>query len=417
LLFSPEQRFTCAECGRCCRRTTVPVTAREAETYRKAEVERFFRESDDDPDGSTQDAFEPIPGHAPLLRIRKRRDGACGFLTPEGRCRIHETLGADRKPLSCRLFPFRFHPAESDGRDTVVTASFACPTVIANEGSTIASQKREIQALHTAWIRELPEAAATVELLSGHRAPRASLPLLRTTLCRILDRRGADGEPDLRANLRRIGALLEDLSRRRVVSLAPDDFVEYLRLTGGYAITNDNPAPARAPAGLARLLFRGFLLAALMVQLRLDPLLAPRPVALRVTLFRLLAHLHGLGPGAAGFNFGRAIGMRFCIEDPEVRAIAHRSLRAGFETLGTGRRAVVDEIAMIVAHLNAACVLGGMHAVSNGKSSVDAESFTQGLLESSDLSHADAGGHLSTLLTTLSGGLEALYLFPPLPVA
>jgi hypothetical protein len=78
---------------------------------------------------------------------------------------------------------------------------------------------------------------------------------------------------------------------------------------------------------------------------------------------------------------------------------------------------VVDEIAMIVAHLNAACVLGGMHAASNGKSSVDAESFTQGLLESSDLSHADAGGHLSTLLTTLSGGLEALYLFPPLPMA
>jgi hypothetical protein len=77
---------------------------------------------------------------------------------------------------------------------------------------------------------------------------------------------------------------------------------------------------------------------------------------------------------------------------------------------------VVDEIAMTVAHLNAACVLGGMHAASNGKSSVDAESFTQGLLESSDLSHADAGGHLSTLLTTLSGGLEALYVFPPLPL-
>ncbi len=108
--------------------------------------------------------------------------------------------------------------------------------------------------------------------------------------------------------------------------------------------------------------------------------------------------------------------MRFRIEDPGVRAIAHRYLRAGFETLGTGKRAVVDEIAMIVAHLNAACVLGGMHAASNGKSSVDAESFTQGLLESSDLSHADAGGHLSTLLTTLSGGLEALYLFPPLPL-
>jgi Fe-S-cluster containining protein len=394
----------------------VPVTAREAEAYRKAGAERWFRESGDDPEGSDGDAFEPVPGHAPLLRIRKRRDGACGFLTPEGRCRIHEVLGADRKPLSCRLFPFRFHPADAGGRDTVVTTSFACPTVIANEGSTLASQKQEIQAMHTAWMRELPEAAATVELLSGHRAPRASLPLLRTTLCRILDRPGPDGQPDLRTNLRRIATLIEDLSRRRVLGLAPDDFVEYLRLTSGYAIKNDQPAPARAPAGLARLLFRGFLLAALTVQARLDPVLARRPIALRVTLFRLLAHLHGLGPGAAGFDFGRANGVRLRIEDPGVRAIAQRYLRAGFETLGTGRRPVVDEVAMIVAHLNAACVLGGMHAVSNGKSSVDAESFTQGLLESSDLSHADAGGHLSRFLTTLSGGTEALYMFPPLRV-
>ena len=68
---------------------------------------------------------------------------------------------------------------------------------------------------------------------------------------------------------------------------------------------------------------------------------------------------------------------------------------------------------MIVAHLNAACVLAGMHAAAAGKPAVDGESFTQGLLESADLAHADDGGTLSRLLTTLSGGVEALYLFPP----
>jgi len=393
----------------------VPVTPREAEAYRKAEVGRLFRESDDDPEGPTQDAFEPIPGHAPLLRIRKRRDGACGFLTPEGRCGIHEVLGADRKPLSCRLFPFRFHPVGPGNADVVVTASFACPTVMASEGATLGSQQRELRALHTRWMRELPEAGATVHLVRGRAVPPAALQLLRTTLCRVLDRPGRDGLPDLRANLRRIAILLEDLSRRRVLGLAPDDFTEYLRLTGGYATRNDKPAPARDPAGLARLLFRGFLLAALTAQVRLDPALARRPMALRLTLFRLLAHLHGLGPGAAGFDLGRAIDVRFALEDPGVHAIAHRYLRAGFETLGTGRRSIVDEVAMIVAHLNVACVLGGMHAAAKEKSRVDAESFTQGLLESSDLSHADDGGRLSTFLTTLSGGLEALYLFPPLP--
>jgi len=410
-LFSPEQRFTCSECGRCCHRTTVPVTAHEADAYRKAGVERWFRERGEDAEGSASDAFEPIPGHASLLRIRKRRDGACGFLTPEGRCRIHEVLGGDRKPLSCRLFPFSFHPIGPGANDAVVKTSFSCPTVIANAGATIGSQKLELQALHVAWTRELPEVGATVELARGYPAPRAALPLLRTTLCRILDRPGAGGAPDLRANLRRIAVWLEDLSRRRVLALPPDDLVEYITLTGGYAIGNEKALQARAPARLARLLFRGFLLAALSVQLNLDPALARRRIALRVLLFRLLAHIHGLGPGAAGFDYGRAVPLR--LDDPVVHAIAARYLRAGFETLGTGRRAVFDEIALIAAHLNAACAFGGMNAAANGKSAVDAESFTQGLLESSDLSHADDGGRLSGFLTTLSGGLEALYLFPP----
>jgi Fe-S-cluster containining protein len=410
LRFSPDQRFTCAQCGRCCRRTTVLVTTGEAEAYRKAGAARWFREDDGNAEG-VADPFEPIPGHGPLLRIRKRQDGTCGFLSPEGLCRIHEVLGADRKPLTCRMFPFRFHQADDD---TVVTVSFACPTVIANEGATLSSQKSQLQALHAAWTREFPEAAATIELVRGHRLTRAALAELRALLGQVLDRPGPDGRPDLRANLRRIAALLEDLSRRRVIGLAPDDWVEYLHLTGGYAVKSENPPPARAPSRLARLLFRGFLLAALSMQMHLDPVLGPRRLALRVTLFRVLAHLHGLGPEAAGFDLGRARAMPLRLNDPTVHAIAHRYLRAGFETLGTGRRTVLDEVAMTVAQLNAACVLAGRHAAANGKRAVDAESFTQGLLESADLSHADAGGQMSAFLTTLSGGVEALYLFPPL---
>ena len=386
------------------------VTAGEAEAYRKAGVARWFREDAGDAEG-VADPFEPIPRHAPLLRIRKRQDGTCGFLSPEGLCRIHEVLGADRKPLSCRMFPFRFHQADDE---TVVTVSFACPTVIANQGATLESQKPELQALHAAWRREFPEAAATIELVSGHRLTRAALAELRALLSRLLDRPGPNGRPDLRANVRRIAALLEDLSRRRVIGLAPDDWVEYLRLTGGYAIKNESPLPARAPSRLARLLFRGFLLAVLSVQIRLDPVLGRRRLAHRVTLVRLLAHVHGLGPEAAGFDFGRALAMPLPLDDPAVHAIAHRYLRAGFETLGTGRRTVLDEVAMTVAQLNVACVLAGRHAAANRKRAVDAESFAQGLLEAADLSHVDAGGKMSAFLTTLSGGVDALYLFPPL---
>jgi hypothetical protein len=383
---------------------------READTYLKAGAERWFRESDSDSSGTSIDVFEPIADLAPLLRIRKRSDGACGFLTPEGRCRIHEELGADRKPLSCRLFPVRFHPANGD---VIVSASFACPTVIANEGATLASQKRELQALQTAWQRDFPEAAATVQLTDDHTMPRPAIPVLRKVLCEILDRRSPDGGLDLRVNLSRIAALLEDLSRRRVAGLSSDRFLEYLNLVGGYAVRNEKPPKMRRPSGLARLLFRGFLLAALSVQTGLDPLLARRRTAHRARLFQLAAHLHGLAPGTQEFDFRRAVGVRIRLEDPELRALVHRYLKSSFQTVGTGRRPIVDEVAMIVAHLNAACVFGGMHVVSAGKHTVDAESFTQGLLESSDLSHADAGGFLTSMLTRLSGGLEALYMFPP----
>ena len=104
LLLSSEQRFTCAQCGRCCHRTTVPVTVEEADALRRAGAAKWFDEggvgdvSRRSADGAKADPFEDIPKHAGLLRIRKRADGACGFLTAEGRCRIHEVLGADRKP-------------------------------------------------------------------------------------------------------------------------------------------------------------------------------------------------------------------------------------------------------------------------------------------------------------------------------
>src|SRR5713101_2992093 len=97
LLLDPEQRFTCQQCGRCCRRGwDIALTPGEVKTYRRAKAERYYRERD---------------------------------LSPENRCRIHEELGAERKPLTCRLFPFRFHPAEGAA---VLTASFCCPTVVRN---------------------------------------------------------------------------------------------------------------------------------------------------------------------------------------------------------------------------------------------------------------------------------------------
>jgi Fe-S-cluster containining protein len=396
VLLAAEQHYSCAKCGRGCRRTTVPVTAGEAEAYRKL--------------GPEFDVFEPIPGYEPLLRIRKNADGACVFLMEDNLCRIHKEMGFDRKPIACRLFPFSFHPADGD---VVVTASFACPAIIANEGAALKTQTRELRVLHGEWARAHPEQPRPVEFVPGHALPRKALTALRALLPNLIDRPGPDGHPDLRDNLRRIAAFLEDLSRRKVQQLAPDDFVEYLNVMGRHALTNTKPVAARPSSRLARLLFRGFLLAALSVQEHLDLRQPEQSFKLRVRLLHLLAHLHGLAPGTTRFNLWRATAVPLSFADDRVRDIAHRYLHVSFETVGAGRRPLIDEVAMIVARLNAACVLAGMHAAAAGKPAIDGDSFTQGLLESADLAHADDGGTLSRYLTTLSAGLEALYLFPP----
>jgi len=396
VLFATDQRFTCAKCGRGCRRTTVPITAGEAESYRKL--------------GPEYDAFEPVPGYEPLLRIRKRPDGACVFLQDDGLCRIHKELGFDRKPIACQLFPFSFHPAEGG---VVVTTSFACPAVIANDGEPLQRQTRVLQTLHTAWAREHPEPPARVEFVRGRPMPPSALDTIRDVLTAVLDRPGPDGYPDLRDNLRRIAVFLEDLSRARVLRLAPADFAEYLGVMGRHAATNVKPADTRPPSWLARLLFRGFLQAAVSVQMRLTAGTAAGGLQLRVALLHLLAHLHGLAPATRTFDLRRARQVPVRLHNAAVRGIAHRYLHACFETAGAGRRPLVEEIAMIVARLNAACVIAGMHAAERGKAVVDAESFTEGLLQSADLAHADDGGTLSRYLTMLSGGVEALYLFPP----
>ena len=407
LVVDPEQRFTCQQCGRCCRRPwEIALTPGEVRAYRQAKVERYFREREGSPEGADSDPFEDLPGG--YARIRKRADGACGFLSPDNRCRIHEELGAERKPLTCRLFPMRFHPAEDA---LVVTASFACPTVVKNEGERLSAQSREVAALRKAWGGEYPERERPVEIVAGRPVSAESLMTLRQVLREMLDRPGPAGRPDLRANVLRMAHYLEDISRHRAVRLPPSRFAEYLELTGRYAARSEQPLAARPPSALGRLLSRGFLFAVVAAReqvedrrgsgLRLD---------LRWRLLRLLAHAHGVGPGLRSLDLAAARRARLDLEQPEVHGLVWNYLRATVQTLGTGRRPVLDELAVAVAFLNAAERLSAQRAARDGKTWVDAASFREGLMEAVDLTHADSSG-AGRLLATLSGGVEALYLY------
>jgi lysine-N-methylase len=85
-----------------------------------------------------------IVGKGNHFRLGHQSDGACVFLDPSGRCRIHAKFGADAKPLACRLYPLVIHPA---GQKVVVGLRFSCPSAVANRGQPLAEQKAEIQKL------------------------------------------------------------------------------------------------------------------------------------------------------------------------------------------------------------------------------------------------------------------------------
>jgi Fe-S-cluster containining protein len=424
-----EQRFTCQQCGRCCRRGwDIAVTAAEVEGYRRAGAAAWYTEAGEDVVGdggpgtititttntgtgtaAPIDPFEPIAGHAGHFRIRKRQDGACGFLSADNRCRIHERLGGARKPLTCRLFPFRFHPVEGKA---LVSASFCCPTVVASEGEPVSSQLRALSGLYTEWAQAFPEPKRSIELVAGRPISAATAATLRDVLRTMLDRAGPDGRRDLRANVGRMAALLDDLTRHRVVKLSPERFAEYLELTGRYAAASDRPpAPRRVPSKIGRLLFRGFLFAVLAAREQLRAPASGMRLGLRVRLVRLLAHVHGVGPGVADVDLRAGRLVPRALDDPAVHGLVEHYLRAAVEDLGTGRRPVVDELAMAVALLNVALAFAAMRAGQAGQAAIDAATVADGLLETMDLAHVEPTGAYARVLVTLAGGLDALDTF------
>lgn len=398
LRYDATQQFTCAQCGNCCRRGwEIAVTDAEVERYRRSGAARWFRTAAEAPEGQTAEPFERI-GRS-LWRIRKRQDGACGFLSPENRCRLHEELGGPQKPLTCRLYPFQFHETTSG---PVMTASFACPTVVAGSGKPVQSQLPDLRALRAEGERDAPARPASLLLTDGRPLEPRTLATLRSVFRAMLER-----SPDLATAALRIAATLDDLTRHRVVRLAPDAFAEYVELTTRHAVEHGRPPAPREPSRLGRLFFRGLLFTALAGGIQRTE---GRGLAVRLSLFRLLLHVEGLGPPACGVDLGRIEGWAVPWSDAGAAALARRYLTASIETLGTGRLPVADEMCLAAGTLVAAAVLGARHAADQGKTAVDGAALAQGLMDAADLGHAAGGGFLGAAIRTFTGGTEAFIL-------
>jgi Fe-S-cluster containining protein len=122
------ERWDCHQCGACCRGSLVPLSVDELARLKSQKWEER-------PEFKDTTLFVRESRLSSSYRLAHRDDGSCVFLMPDGRCRIHAELGADAKPLVCRMFPLQIVP-----RDNVayVTVRRACPSAAADKGRPVA---------------------------------------------------------------------------------------------------------------------------------------------------------------------------------------------------------------------------------------------------------------------------------------
>ena len=129
------QNWSCHGCTDCCRGQLLITLSPE-------EKLRIEKQAWTAADGLDPSAI--IVPQGSDFRLGHQSDGACVFLDPSGRCRIHAKFGEAAKPLACRMYPLVLHPA---GKKVVVGMRFSCPSAVANRGKPLEEQRPDIQKL------------------------------------------------------------------------------------------------------------------------------------------------------------------------------------------------------------------------------------------------------------------------------
>ena len=165
-----ELRFTCSECGDCCRGFDVLLISGEQERIEALD----WGGRAPDLQGLRVAEPAPVPGGKPRQRLVRRDSGACVFLGERNQCRIHEHFGAGSKPLVCRLYPFSFYPL---GDRTGVDVAFSCRAVSQGSGAPVALQRGESVASTISHLRvALGDKGRGDDGLAGVREPRRPGP-------------------------------------------------------------------------------------------------------------------------------------------------------------------------------------------------------------------------------------------------
>lgn len=205
------QRFSCRGCGECCRNLAVELREADLEALRAH--------------GWRERMGEYLVERRGRVFLKQRDDGACVFLTDDGRCRIHAERGAEAKPLACRLYPFTLLPSREGAAAAV---SFACPTVAGNQGEPLAEHRRDL----TRVARAIPELAGPAMPPRLDDAARATKREERAAVER-LDVWLARSDLDLVTRLNGFAWVVDALARATLENVRDERFDDLLDVLVG----------------------------------------------------------------------------------------------------------------------------------------------------------------------------------------
>jgi lysine-N-methylase len=246
------QNWDCQATGSCCKEYIV--------TLSEDEVKRITEQGwDPERDLGGLEPFQRVgPFWARKVVLNHREDGSCVFLSPEGRCRIHERHGYEAKPLPCRLFPFVLIPAGDHWR---VGLRFACPSAAASVGRALPEHHEALLAFAANLARREklePQAdgslTAPPALDSGERLDWPDTLRLVDALVKLLGNRRDPIERRMRRCLR----LARQMRQAKLEQVRGGRLSELLDLLAGAsdAETPATPTQVPPPTWIGRILFR-----------------------------------------------------------------------------------------------------------------------------------------------------------------
>lgn len=231
-------RHGCQMCGRSCQGHYIgpldPEYLERADAVH-AEMQRRF------PDLAGVQALRSVAGGRPALTA-VGPEHRCLYLGPDGRCRIHATLGAEAKPLVCRLFPLLRVRTESGVRIGITPRCYTYHETFASGPARTATELTGTESLPWPLLAALgPEEAEEgqsleTELIQAFRA-RVSLPQIWSIVTSAWFKRPTSVTnrslyDALRPRLAALGADLRTESAARPTDPPPGSHIEEVHRLG-----------------------------------------------------------------------------------------------------------------------------------------------------------------------------------------